>query len=134
MKKHLAGIMAFALLVSGCASVEYGKPIEKDSLSRVQKGRTTKQEVEAIYGKAQSTSLNMDGSELLSYSYGSTKAKTSPLMFIPIVGLFFMKTKGESQTQTLQFLVKENIVSNYSYSEGGSKIESGLGGTSIKSR
>ena len=134
MKKHLAGLMTLALIVSGCASVESGKPIPKDSLSRIKKGRTTKREIEAIYGKAQTASLNMDGSETLTYSYVSHSSKSSPMMFVPIVGIFFMKSKGKLESQTLQVLMKENVVSNYSYSEGGAETEAGLGGTRIKSR
>lgn len=133
MKKHLAGLMALALMASGCVSMEHGKPLAKDSLSRIQKGRTTKQEVEAMYGKPQSTSLNMDGSETLAYSYGSVTGKASPMAFIPIVGLF-AKSKGESQTQSLQILIKDNVVSNYSYSETGAETESSLMGTKTKSR
>lgn len=122
MKKHLVGLMALALIASGCTGLDMksGKPIEKESLSRIQKGRTTRQEIESIYGKPLSTVLNGDGTETLVYGYTATKVTHSPMTYVPILGLF-AKAKTETASQTLSFQVKENVVVNYTYGEAGDK-------------
>lgn len=122
MKKHLAGLVAIALVASGCANLDMkaGKPIEKGSLSRIQKGRTTRQEIESMYGKPSTTTINSDGTETLVYGYQATKVTHSPMAYVPILNIF-AKAKTETAGQALSVQVKENTVINYAYSESGDK-------------
>lgn len=127
MKKHLACILAITIGAGGCASVTQGRKFDESRIPEISKGRTTKQAIISMLGDPQSKNIDTNGNERLTYFYSETKAKMDPRMFIPIVGLFFLRTKAEGQSRTLLVTLKNSVVSDYSYNEGGSVGESMLG-------
>lgn len=59
--------LATAGLLAACTT--YGKPISSDEVSRIEEGRTTKQELVGRFGKPIVNTRNSDGSEILGWAY-----------------------------------------------------------------
>lgn len=130
-KKIAASLMSGIMLISGCAGMTVGKPIDRASVSQIQKGKTTKQEAIAIFGEPTSASTDQNGNERIGYTYMRTKGKTSPAIYIPIIGIFIWllgggRTKGESKTQSLNLLIKNDVVIDFSYGESANSADMSL--------
>lgn len=96
---------------SGCMSSTSGKPIDTAAVSRIEKGKTTRAEVEALLGRPEMTMMLGDGKRCLSYAYTSTDMGVNPAT--ALLGPF-ARVNGTTRTQTLQiFVSKEGIVEDY---------------------
>lgn len=106
-----AAAAALALLLSGCMNASSGRPIDPEKVALIQKGKTTRAEVEELLGKPEITIMLGDGRRSLSYAYSSTKMSVSSatMMLGP-----FAKASGTSRTQTLQVTVgRDGVVEDY---------------------
>jgi len=115
--------LAVITFFTGCMSMDssYGTPIDSEKVSQIVKGRTTRIQIEAMFGKPDMTSLIADGRRMISYSYTSTKMgiNGATAMLGP-----FAKVKGATQTQSLQIYVnKDGIVEDYEFSDNTRDIE-----------
>ncbi len=112
-------------LLCGCFSM--GHPIKQANLAKIQRGVSTRADVEALLGKPEAVSFS-DGPEgrktvlQYLYSYSAVKGTT----FIPYAGPFMggMNTSSQSTTITLDTNnVVISIVSSNSAVEGGNNLE-----------
>jgi hypothetical protein len=71
-----------------------------------------------MFGQPSRTSIQ-DGRETLTYTYTNFGAEYNPLQFVPCIGLCFMGGKTQTENQLLTVTITDNIVTDYSYSEGG---------------
>jgi len=107
----LALCLLSPLALSGCMNTSSGRPIDADKVALIQKGKTTRAEVEALLGRPEMTIMLGDGKRSLSYVYSSTKMGVNPAtaMLGP-----FAKASGTSRTQTLQVTVgRDGVVEDY---------------------
>ena len=98
---------------SGCMNMKSssGAPLDAQKVARIQKGKTTRAEVEALLGRPEMTVMVGDGKRCLSYAYSSTDmgVRPSTMLLGP-----FAKVSGTARTQTLQvFVSREGIVEDY---------------------
>lgn len=109
----MAPLMIACLAASGCVSTSSsaGAPIDAQKVARIEKGKTTRAEVEALLGKPEATTMLGDGKRCLSYAYTATSmgVRPSTMLLGP-----FAKVDGTTRTQTLQvFVGKDGVVEDY---------------------
>ena len=124
MKKIL--LIAICIFgVAGCAS-SGNKALAKEDAqsvqSKIQKGTTTKADVNKAFGKPTSVTSSSDGKETWVYSLSNVKIHGSS--FIPFYGLF----KNGSDINVKQLIVTYNgdVVENYTMNETNTTTQSGL--------
>lgn len=127
MKKPTFYIYQAALLlfitgfVAGCASTSYGTKIDRDKVSQIKKGVTTKAEVELLLGPPVHTAMVGDGRRMMTYSF----TEASSTQGIPVVGLF--AGSSSTRTQSLQIVItKSGVVEDYEYSDNSQNTEGGF--------
>lgn len=122
MKTFLAVLAAaLAVLFSGCASS--GTKIDPAAVQRIEKGKTTKAKLLAMFGAPLSASLLGDGREVLVWSYAHARVKAATV--IPVVGIF--AGGADTDTQTLQVILDERkVVQDFTSNTG--RIETRTGG------
>jgi outer membrane protein assembly factor BamE (lipoprotein component of BamABCDE complex) len=123
--RKIAALMLVMSLLGGCATVESGKSFDETRMSEIRKGKTTKQDIIAMFGSPGGTSTDDQGHDILTYQHSTTKGSMSPMAFVPLIGLFFMNTKEESETRTLTVTLKNDVVEKYNFSTnaGGSSLK-----------
>ena len=134
---------AMAMLVCGCASstVQSGRQIDPAKVSQIQKGITTKTQIEAMFGPSTGTTLMGSGRHLVTYiSYTDTsEAHVSAANFIPIAGGFVpVHGTGTARVQQLQIIyTSKDVVEDYSFSDNTTETTTAAGaftGMSIQSQ
>jgi outer membrane protein assembly factor BamE (lipoprotein component of BamABCDE complex) len=93
------GILMLMTSVVGCYS-KMGTKIDTDALSHIEKGRTTKAQVEALLG-VPTGRANNDGLEAYHYEYLGRHLPGQ--MYIPIVGPFIAGSSLEAQRVEIVF-------------------------------
>ncbi len=117
----------------GCASstMQVGTPIDPGKVSQIEKGVTTRAQVEAMFGQASGTSLLGSGRRIATYSsINSTgEAHVTAANFIPIAGAFVpVHGTGTSRVQQLQIIyTAQDVVEDYSYSDNASQTTTTAG-------
>lgn len=104
-------LLASPLALTGCMNSTSGTPIDASKVSRIEKGKTTRAEVEALLGHPDMTMMLGDGKRCLSYAYTETKMGVNPAtaMLGP-----FARASGSTRSQTLQvFVGKDGVVEDY---------------------
>lgn len=119
----MRSIVVIALLALLCACASYGTKVDQDKLTQFTKGKTRYDEVVHDLGQPNQTTINSDGTKTISYTYTQTQAKASN--FIPFVGAFMGGADTENSQATLTF-DKNGILTNYSATQGGSSMNTGL--------
>ncbi len=120
-----AAVLAAALL-AGCASAGSEALSKQSSTSlqqHIQKGVTTKAQVQAILGQPQSVSFN-GGDEQWTYNFAH--ATPTAVDFVPVVNLFVHHADVDHKMLVILF-DKTGVVQNYSYTHGQSIVHSGIG-------
>lgn len=120
--KLLSMAVAGALLISGCAATAGNQKLgsmEKSQLnSGIVKGKSTKQDVEALLGQTDKVAPTKDGGEIWTYSFARSSLKAAG--YIPLVNLFYTGTNDTTKVVVAEFdangVVKE-IISKESESE-----------------
>lgn len=114
-------LLVIAGFITGCASTSHGTKIDRDKVSQIKKGVTTKAEVELLLGSPTYTAMAGDGRRMMTYSF--TEASTTQL--IPVVGLF--AGSSSTRTQSLQIMItKSGVVEDYEYSDNSQNTEGGF--------
>jgi outer membrane protein assembly factor BamE (lipoprotein component of BamABCDE complex) len=107
-------LMLFA--IGGCATV--GTKIDPKQVSHIQKGVTTRAEVEANLGIPTSISVIPDGGRMALYDYW--EAKPTAGSYIPYAGLFVGGT--DNRKQQLQIMYDgNNVVKDYEFQDATGK-------------
>lgn len=125
MNKLLAAMLFGAFVLTGCATSGNAKLKEqtKESVAGIIKeGKTTKAEVQAALGDADSITFTDQGNEVWTYSFSRSTPKASN--FIPYVGLF----SSGSDVKTKQVIVffKDDVVAKYSMRDTTSEVRTGI--------
>ena len=111
--------------LSGCATTySNGVKLDRSKVSQIQKGVTTRAEVEVLFGPPAYVSLMNDGRRMMSYNFTETTTGCTPATFIPLVGAFTGGVRGQTKTQALQIMLnREDIVEDYEFTDNISKTE-----------
>jgi len=122
----LATPLVFAVLLSGCASAgneALSKQTSETLQQHIQKGVTTKAQVQAVLGQPQNVSFN-NGREQWTYNFAH--ATPTAVDFVPVVNLFVHHANVDHKMLVILF-DKNGVVENYSYTHGQSVYRSGVG-------
>lgn len=128
-------ILTLTLFLFGCSTLSDNSVIDgsfinkigasqvekenSDSVSsKVIKGKTTKDEIQKIFGKPTSRSTDGDGNDTWAYSDINFTTNLAGYMPIPIVRNVFGHTKTQSKNLIIIFN-KNGIVENYTFNENG---------------
>jgi outer membrane protein assembly factor BamE (lipoprotein component of BamABCDE complex) len=126
--KLAAVVIAGAVMMSfaGCASVG-NESLRQESESSVQtkivEGKTTREEVRAMFGSPAATSFTDGGLEI--WNYELSKMKADAVNYIPLVGLFGSSASGTKKTLVVLF-DENNVVKKYTMSESPVKVKTGV--------
>ena len=119
--KFLSSILfVFALLsMSGCATSTYsvGRDFPTEQVNNIVKGKTTSAELKQMFGEPFSKTV-ISGTEekwLYTYSNGTAHAQSF---------VFSMKVETTGKQKTLDILLKEGVVTNYTFTEGPGPMSS----------
>ena len=119
MKKCLFILLILSLV--GCATT--GVKVNKDNLSKIKEGETTKEQVIQLLGNPNMVNLTSDGKTILMYHFFEYKTKARS--FVPVVGL--LAGGGDMNQEILQVLLDENdVVEKYIYNDSNSEIKTGV--------
>jgi len=112
MKKTLAALV-MGVVLSGCATSDYtsGKDFPSSSVPRIVKGKTSSDELKALFGEpfAKSPINETDEKWIYTYSKGSAHAQNYVVT---------MKITTTGIQKTLDVLIRNNTVINYTFTEG----------------
>jgi outer membrane protein assembly factor BamE (lipoprotein component of BamABCDE complex) len=120
MRKVAISLVIVGLL-SGCVSV--GRQIDQTSASKIEKGKTTKEQVVMLIGSPDQIMSRGNGEEIYYYKY--TRATAKPATFIPIFGPLV----GGANVQHQMFMVtfdSNGVVKDYFNSRGATETSHGL--------
>ncbi len=112
--------------LTGCATAgnERMKDQTQSSVAQqIVEGKTTKAEVQASMGNANTVTFTDGGSEIWTYKY--SRATPQAKNFIPIVSLFSSGADVTTKELVVMF-DKSNIVSKYSMRETTEEVKSGF--------
>ncbi|ARB31801.1 hypothetical protein HX787_00605 [Pseudomonas tolaasii] len=113
--KHVLAAMVVAILLSGCATSHYtsGKDFPSANVSSIVKGKTTANELKALFGEpfAKSPVNETDEKWVYTYVNGSAHAQSY---------IVTMKVTNTGTQKTLDVLIRDNTVINYTFTEGPS--------------
>jgi len=120
----IAATLSLFLLV-GCSSS--GNVVLKGETStsvaeKIKKGKTTQDEVRAIYGDPMTTKFTDSGNQIWYYEFVKGHAKATN--FVPVVNMFASGAQGNKK-ELVVFFDSTGIVKNYSMST--SKVETNTG-------
>lgn len=106
-------MLAAVAVLAGCASSGNDK-VRTETMdtvgTKVVKGKTTKDQVKALYGEPSSVSLTDAGSEVWKYEYAHATANAAS--YIPIVGLF-AGGADVNKNEVVFIFDKDNVLQNY---------------------
>ena len=122
--KVFKGSAAVFLLAAGLAcgcqtgSSTVGTKMDQQQVSKIVKGKTTRQEVEAMLGTPTQVMMQPEGKRAMMYHFSATDTSIKGASFIPIYGAFGGGAKATSQQQSLQInLDKNGIVEDYEFND-----------------
>src|SRR6266446_5696640 len=105
--------LATLVFLTACLHVENGRPIDSNKVSQIQKGVTTRAEVESLLGQPTTVAMAGDGKRVLVYTYFKSHTTVAP--FVGAVG-------GERTSQRLQVIVNtNNVVQDFELSSDGNQ-------------
>jgi outer membrane protein assembly factor BamE (lipoprotein component of BamABCDE complex) len=105
--KNIATLLA-AMLLAGCATIGNSKIADKDAVSKIVAGKSTKADVQALVGEPGHVFF-ADDKEIWTYTYLHSQARAAS--FIPVVGLFAGGADSQTNSLTVVF-TKDGIVKN----------------------
>jgi hypothetical protein len=112
-------------LAIGCMTYTQGTRIDESQVSKIEKGVTTRAEIEAMLGPAENVVIMGDGRRMMEYRFMERSATASPAMFVPYVNLFAGGTTRRDTHQALQIILGKNgVVEDYEVSDSGSTTSS----------
>lgn len=123
-------VIAFALtVITGCTTTSsVGQKVSAEKATEIQKGKTTRAEIEHMFGPPMTASILGDGRRLLIYVHAENTTKRSGLAFVPVVGMFAGRGSAEVGQQTMQVIVDQNnIVQDFELSEYKTGVQSSGG-------
>ena len=106
-------MLCAAMLLAGCASssYNYGKNFETQNISKIQKGQTTSKDLVSMFGEPFVKTVVSTNEEKWMYIYTKGTAKAQNYIVT-------MKVNATGEQKTLDVLLKDGVVVNYTYNEG----------------
>jgi hypothetical protein len=119
-------VSVIALWMAGCATSHFGQKIESSQVNTIQKGVTTRAEIERTFGAPINTALLPDGRRAMHFSYNESRLKGGT--FVP----FGLGGGGaDTRRQSLQVIIgSDNIVQDYEFSDTTGETKTGAFGAS----
>jgi outer membrane protein assembly factor BamE (lipoprotein component of BamABCDE complex) len=118
----MRAIIFFMLIIfTGCATV--GTEIKQANIDKLQKGKTTKEEVTKVFGQPDVTYFDKDGN--LIYAYTASKVKNTAWNFIPVVNIVHSEMAMKNQMLSLTFS-KDGILQDYSFVNSDKAMKYGI--------
>ncbi len=127
MKKiAIASALLSALFLTGCASVgneSLRKESESSAKQKLVEGKTTRDEVRALFGSPLKTTFTDGGLEIWNYEF--TNVSADAISYVPIVNLFGASASGKKKELVVLF-DQNNILKRFSMSESDVTQKTGL--------
>jgi outer membrane protein assembly factor BamE (lipoprotein component of BamABCDE complex) len=108
------------LILAGCATT--GTKLDPDAVYRIEKGRTTKSQVETMLGSPMSMSLLPDGRRQAMYLYHSSHGDA--LLYTPFVN--YVAGGMVNHRQTLQVIYKDDVVQDFEFADTTEHTQGGM--------
>ncbi|MCA8050800.1 outer membrane protein assembly factor BamE [Burkholderia arboris] len=125
-KTTITAILAAAIALAGCASAG-NQTLRSANQSEIDqhviKGKSTKFDVEAYLGAAESVSFTDSGLEIWQYTYAKQTSKA--INFIPVVGILAGGADVDKKVLTILFNDK-GVVMKSTYAASKGEIRTGL--------
>lgn len=122
-------VMCLVFVGSGCVSGTTGnQQLTHDNVSKIEKGKTTRDEVIAILGEPIATQLLADGHRTMLYEGSQVKSEYGQNIFqaaVPIIGPLVPSTNTQStRSERLQIILDANdVVQDYEFSDNTSEVK-----------
>ena len=112
MKRFIA-VTGLCLLLGACATSHYtaGRDFPSASVASITKGKTTTAELKALFGEPYMKSAVSETDEKWLYTYTSGSAHAQSYVVT-------MKVTNTGKQKTLDVLIRNDLVINYTFSEG----------------
>ncbi|AIG03416.1 MULTISPECIES: hypothetical protein [Pseudomonas] len=111
--KKLIAVMGICVALGGCATSHYtaGRDFPSASVASITKGKTTTTELKSLFGEpyAKSAVSETDEKWIYTYTNGSAHAQSYVVT---------MKVTTTGTQKTLDVLIRNDVVINYTFSEG----------------
>ena len=111
--KKLIAVMGICVALGGCATSPYtaGRDFPSASVASITKGKTTTSELKSLFGEpyAKSAVSETDEKWIYTYTNGSAHAQSYVVT---------MKVTTTGTQKTLDVLIRNDVVINYTFSEG----------------
>jgi outer membrane protein assembly factor BamE (lipoprotein component of BamABCDE complex) len=119
--RKVLSLILLAAFLAGCVSS--GRKIDQSAADKIEKGKTTKQEVINLIGSPDRITRTGRGDTIFMYNYMRATAK--PATFIPIFGPLV----GGANVQHQMYMVtfgSDGVVKDYLSTYGGSEVDHGV--------
>jgi len=115
MRTGFLWLVVISLSAVGCTSATSGTMQSQDKLSQIQKGVTTRSEVETLLGPPTSVTSEPDGTTVMLYVAGEVNTQNDFSWMIPVAGAFIPQHNSTSQRmqQITVTLDASNVVTDY---------------------
>lgn len=127
MKKLIACVAVTALMFSGCAlksgNDALGKMDKTQVSNGIKKGKSTKEDVKAIFGDPEQVDLDNNGNEKWTYSYDHRDDKL--INYIPYANSLAGGTNDKKKMLVILFS-SHGVVKNYALSDSKGETKVGL--------
>ncbi|KVV07391.1 outer membrane protein assembly factor BamE [Burkholderia ubonensis] len=125
-KTTVAAMLAVVIALTGCASAG-NQTLRTADQSQIEqhivKGKSTKADVVAYLGAAESVSFTDSGLEIWQYTYAKQTSKA--INFVPVVGIFAGGADVDKKVLTILFNDK-GVVMKSTYAASKGEIRTGL--------
>lgn len=111
-------IFPLCFILNACTTTGNVALKNEDALSiqrKIIKGKTTKQDLNSMFGKPTSRSIDMQGDEMWVYTF--TRTQISAKNFIPVYRSFVKGSSAKTRKVTVIFENGSNTVKTYSVDE-----------------
>lgn len=100
--------------IGGCASAPQNPSLDPDRICELRKGLTTRQDIVSLFGEPETAVSNSDGDARWTYM-GGRPAKSKKEQSLPTLGLLFIDTNAQIETDTLVVTLHEGVLEDYSF-------------------
>ena len=113
MRTLTAILLSIFFVLSGCATSSYstGRDFDSSLVNQIIKGETTRADLLQMLGQPFSKTVMSENEEKWIYMYSSGTAKAQSYVFT-------MKVESTGRQKMLDILLRDGIVTNYTYNEG----------------
>ena len=111
--KKLIVVMGMCVALGGCATSHYtvGRDFPSASVTNITKGKTTTAELKSLFGEPYTKSAVSETDEKWIYTYTNGSAHAQSYVVT-------MKVTTTGTQKTLDVLIRNDVVINYTFSEG----------------